>query len=137
MLYSGKVVVFWQVSCYCAKVVVFGQIVFLGQKWLYMGKSGCFRVKVSVFWAKVVVLGRSGCFWENVVVIRQGSCNRAMCLYSGKCGCIRAKWLYWGRSGCNRKKIGCIRAKWLYPTNVVVFGQSGYFWKKGVVLGQK
>ena len=48
-----------------------------------------------------------------------------------------------GQSGCIGaevdviEKIGCIQAKWLYPTNVVLFGQSGYFWKKGVVLGQK
>ena len=117
MLYSGKVVVFWQVSCFRAKVVVFGQsgffrakVVVYGKKWLFSGESFC-------------ILGKSGsirekcCIWENVVVIGQGSCNRAMCLYSGKCGCIRAKWLY--------------------PTNVVVIGQSGYFWKKGVVLGQK
>ena len=51
-------------------------------------------------------------------------------LYLGKCGCNRAMCLYSG-------KCGCIRAKWLYPTNVVVIGQSGYLWKKGVVLGQK
>ena len=60
MLYSGKVVVFWQIGCIRAKVVVFGQT------WLYSRKSGCIRAKVVVFEqggcvrVKVVVIGQSG-----------------------------------------------------------------------------
>ena len=61
-MYSGKVIAIRQMrlysgrsNCIRAKVVVFGQIVLFGQKWLYSGKvaafgqGGCIREKVVVF----------------------------------------------------------------------------------------
>ena len=61
-----------------AKVVVFGQ------KWLYLGKSGCVRSKVGEF-------EKSGCNPTKVVVFGKKR------LYSGKNGCIRAKVVVFGQ----------------------------------------
>ena len=54
LLYSVKVVVFWQSGCISAKAVVFGQ-------------SGS-------IWANVVVFRQSGCIWTKVVVFGQSGC---------------------------------------------------------------
>ena len=78
----AKVVVFGQSGCvrkrllYSCKVVVFGKVVLIGQKWLLSGKNGCIRTKVVII-GKVVVLGQK-------------------CLYSGTNGCIRAKVVVYG-----------------------------------------
>ena len=66
-------------------------MVVIGQKWLYLGKSGCIREKSGslrgkvVLFGKMVVFGQSCCIWAKVFLIRQNL------LYSGKCGSNRAK----------------------------------------------
>ena len=45
-LYSGKVVVFGQIGCVWAKVVVIGQKWLFSGKWLYLGKVGCIGAKM-------------------------------------------------------------------------------------------
>ena len=92
-------------------------MVYSGKRLLYLGKGGCFRIKLFY-------LGKSSFFfWATTVVIGQSGCIRDMWLYSekslelGKSGCIWAKWLYSGSSGCIRAKSlysgkgGCLRAK--------------------------
>ena len=70
-------------------------MVVFGQKWLYLGKSGCFN-------AKVVVFGQSGSI-------------RSKKLYSGKSSCNR---LFDGI----REKVFVFGQKWLYSGKDVVFG---------------
>ena len=71
-------------------MVVFGQIVVFGQKWLYLGKIGC-------IWAKVVVLELNCFFLAKVVVFGQSGRTRVKLVFSGKVvvfgqnGCIQAK----------------------------------------------
>ena len=55
-------------------------MVVLGEKWLYLGKSGCIRAKVLVF--------------------VQSGCIRAKWLYSDKSGCIREKKVVFVQSDC-------------------------------------
>ena len=45
----AKVVVLGRIVCIRVKVVVFGQSCPNREKWLYSGKSGCFRAKVVLF----------------------------------------------------------------------------------------
>ena len=59
-LYSGKSGFNDQTGCIRAKVVVSGNVVIFGQKWLYSGKGGCIRVKVVVFGQKLLYSGKSG-----------------------------------------------------------------------------
>ena len=76
-------------GCIRAKVVVFGKVNVVGQKWLYSGKLVLFGQKVVLFgqsggipieWlfsGNVVLFGQSGCIRENEVVFGQKM------LYSG------------------------------------------------------
>ena len=61
LLYSGKSSFIWQSVCILAKVVVILQSGCIGakfvvfrQKWLYWGKSSCYRAKVVVFGQKML-----------------------------------------------------------------------------------
>ena len=69
---------FGQGSCIRLKVVVFGQ------KWLYLGKSGCIRRKWS-------------CSCKS-------GCVRARWLYSGKV-VVRGQSGVYGLNGCIRAKV--------------------------------
>ena len=80
-------------------------MVLIGQKWLYLGKSGSIRANVVVF-EKVVVIRHKWLFSGKVVVFVQKM------LYSSKVVEFGQKWMYSGKNGV-------IRAK------VVVFVQSG------------
>ena len=62
-------------------------MVLFGQKWFYLGKSGCIR-------AKVVVFRNSGCFRAKWLKPDKNV------LYSGKVVVIGEKWLYSGKSDC-------------------------------------
>ena len=62
-----------------------------------MGKSGCIRAKLVVFWQKVVVLfEQSGCIRVKVVVaFGQSVCIPLKLFYSGKIVVVFGqKWLY-------------------------------------------
>ena len=56
----------------------------IGQKLIYLGKSGAIRAEVVVFEQKWLYSGKS-------------CCTRAKLLYSGKNGCIRAKVVVFGK----------------------------------------
>ena len=85
-------------------MVVFGQSVVFGKKWLHSGKvdvfveSSCIPVKVDLF-GKKVVFGQRGCFRAKVDVFG------IKLSYSDKNGRIRAKWLYSGKSCCILAKV--------------------------------
>ena len=70
-------------------------MVVFGQKWLY-------SVKVVVFWANIIVFGKSGCIraklvvYRNIGVFGQSDCNPQRWLCLGKKGCIRAKVVVFG-----------------------------------------
>ena len=92
-------------------MVVFVNVVVLGQKWLYsskvvvFGKSGCIRAKCCFFWQQWFYSGKSGCI-------------RARGLYLGKIGCIRANLLFSGKVVVSRER------NWLFSVNRAVFGQK-------------
>ena len=77
-------VVFRQSGCIRTKVVVFGQ------KWFYLGKSGCIC-------AKLLYSSKRCCNRAKMVVFVQGGSFRIDWLYSGKSGCIRAKVVLFGQ----------------------------------------
>ena len=43
------------------KLLFSGKVVVYGQKWLYSGKSGCFRAKVVIIGKRWLNSGKSGC----------------------------------------------------------------------------
>ena len=54
-------------------MVVFGRGDFIWAKVVVIGQSGCIRAK-CLYLGKVVVFGESCCIWAKVVVFRQTSC---------------------------------------------------------------
>ena len=58
-------VLFGQNGCIWAKVVLFGQKLLFGKKWLHLGKSG------SIYICILVALGQNSCNWAKVVVFGQ------------------------------------------------------------------
>ena len=65
-------------------------MVVFGQKWLYLGKSGCIEVKVVVF-------GQKWLYSKKLVVFRESGFIRVRWFYLGKSGCIRAKVVVFGK----------------------------------------
>ena len=118
-------IVFGQSGCNRAKVVVFGQSAFIGEKVVVFGQSGCNR-------AKVVVFGQGGRIHAKLVVFGQSGCIRAKWLYSCKIGFIRAKVVVTlEQSGCTWTKVVVLGQTWLYSgescstlTKVVLFGHK-------------
>ena len=54
LLYSGKVVAIGMGGCIGEKWLCSDNVVLFGQKWFYLGKSGC-------IWTKEILLGQRGC----------------------------------------------------------------------------
>ena len=77
---------------YSVKVLVFWQNSLYSAKWLYLGKTGCIWTKKGCIRVKVVVKGQK---W----------------LYSDKSGSIRVIVVVFSQSGCSRAKVAVIGEK--------------------------
>ena len=77
-------------------MVVFGKVVFFGQKWLYSGK--------------VVVFVQSGSIRTKWLNSSKNEFIRAKLLYSVKVVVLGQKWLYWGNKWLHSGKSVCLMA---------------------------
>ena len=66
---------------------------------MYLGKSGCIRVK-CVHSRKIVAFRQKWLYSGKMAVLGKNRCNRAKWLYSAKVGLMLAKVVVFGQSGC-------------------------------------
>ena len=130
-MHSVKVVVFGQKVVFGIKWLYSGKVVVFGQKWLYSGKSGC-------IWAKWLYSGKSGCIWagkncfyrEKVVVFVIGQKIWAKVV-------VKSGFIVVFKNGCKSCSIQAKVVVFGYLGKVVFFGQNGCIWAKVVLFGQK
>ena len=69
------------------------------------GEGGCILANVVVIGKKLLYSGKSGCNRANWLCSLKSACIRAKWLYSGKVVDLGQKWLCSGKSGCVRARV--------------------------------